>query len=362
MDFKQTSLHTNRLSLQSLPILLGLSTIKSGHIRPVHINAAIWLLLLSFLPPLCHPILHHLLHTPSSTLPSLNSLLSVFYNRVINKTMTLKGGTNTACAACKYQRRRCNPDCALAPYFPADKPKMFENAHRLFGVKKIVKMLERLDVTQQKLAMNSIIYQANMRNRDPVYGCTGQIGQLAYQIQRCEEELHAVLTQLALHRQHEPNDSTSQLQLGMAPPSLSVQNLNPMAALPNAFHYSYSDSGMAGYNTASYIDFKDNNVVNSMWAQQAYINESNKIDNPITMQSHLIATEMPVQQEAAHVYSDEIHPFFDTIDDRQSYIDSKEAYDSSSESSLKDTTQSIEHVAQNELKSAAARLSLTSVN
>ncbi|KAK2999213.1 hypothetical protein RJ639_022661 [Escallonia herrerae] len=278
--------------------------------------------------------------------------------------MTLKGGTNTACAACKYQRRRCNPDCALAPYFPADKPKMFENAHRLFGVKKIVKMLERLDATQQKLAMNSIIYQANMRNRDPVYGCTGQIGQLAYQIQRCEEELHAVLTQLALHRQHEANDSTSQsqLQLGMAPPSLSVQNLNPMAALPNASHYSYSDSGMAGYNTASYMDSKDNSLVNSLWAQQAYIHESNKIDNPITMQSHLIATEMPVQQEAAHVYNDEIHPFFDTIDDRQSYIDSKEAYDSSSESSLKDTTQLIEHVAENELKSAAARLSLTSVN
>lgn len=34
----------------------------------------------------------------------------------------------------------------------------------------------------------------------------------------------------------------------------------------------------------------------------------------------------------------------------------------SSESSLKDTTQSIEHVAENELKSAAACFSLTSVN
>ncbi|KAK9278208.1 hypothetical protein L1049_027769 [Liquidambar formosana] len=70
---------------------------------------------------------------------------------------------------------------------------------------------------------------------------------------------------------------------------------------------------------------------------------------------------MAFQQGAAQDY-DEIHPFFDTIDDRQSYIDSKEAYESSSESSLKDTTQSLEHVAENELKSAAACFSLTSVN
>jgi len=37
-------------------------------------------------------------------------------------------------------------------------------------------------------------------------------------------------------------------------------------------------------------------------------------------------------------------------------------YACSSEESLKDTTQSMEHVAENELKSAAACFSLTSVN
>ncbi|CAA2980410.1 LOB domain-containing 27-like [Olea europaea subsp. europaea] len=59
---------------------------------------------------------------------------------------------------------------------------------------------------------------------------------------------------------------------------------------------------------------------------------------------------------------DEIHQFFDIIDDRQSYVDSKEAYESSSESSMKDTRHSIELMAENELKSAAACFSLTNVN
>ncbi|TXG50403.1 hypothetical protein EZV62_022927 [Acer yangbiense] len=319
--------------------------------------------------------------------------------------MTLKGGTSQACAACKYQRRRCSSECPLKPYFPPDQPKMFQNAHKLFGVCNILKILKNLDADQKTEAMRSIIHQANIRDQYPVHGCMGVIKKLRDQIWFAEEELHAVLLQLDMYRQHYqqqissslPDDVVpSQLELGMAPPNnaLSLFNHSPQqqpynaAALqPIAQQHSYSNNSYS----STYIDSKDN-ISNSMWIQYPYATNNN--NNSMAIQSQLVSG---IQQEVVHDY-DELHPFFDTIDDRQSYIDSKEAYESrytlfyifnipestfmimlvvhnsvesdinsvificSSEESLKDTTQSMEHVAENELKSAAACFSLTSVN
>ncbi|XVF12012.1 hypothetical protein REPUB_Repub08aG0077900 [Reevesia pubescens] len=307
--------------------------------------------------------------------------------------MTLKGGTTSACAACRYQRRKCVPECRLAPYFPADQTKIFQNAHKLFGVSNIVKILKSLDPSQHSEAMRSIKYQANVRDRFPVYGCLGIIRQLYYQIQLLEEEYHAVLAQLEMYRQHHqqqhhissmpPDDVPSQLELGMAPPTnanaLPLFNQVPaqpqpyttVSAMPVSMHHTYSTGNNVGYSSSymdSHKEILGNN--NSLWIQHPFLptnnNSNDNNGNPMAIQSQLqlVPNSHPldhVQQEVVQDY-DEIHPFFDTIDDRQSYIDSKEAYGSSSEESLKDTTQSMEHVAENELKSAAACFSLTSVN
>ncbi|XP_009777754.1 LOB domain-containing protein 27-like [Nicotiana tabacum] len=313
--------------------------------------------------------------------------------------MTLKGGTSQACAACKYQRRRCISDCPLAPYFPADQPKMFQNAHRLFGVSNILKILKQLDPSQKKVAMKSIIYQANARDKHPVYGCVAEIQNLVFNIQLYEEELQAVHAQLAFYRQQQQHqqqeisstalsDSVSHIQLGMPPPPAVAapppppqpdngngltlfhqgtpsQQYNAAVndnALPVQSYPSYSNNSYAAYNNnTTFVDPKENNAVNSLWIQQSYGNSAYN-SNTMIMQSQLPSSQaISVPPEVTQDY-DEIHPFFDTIDDRQSYIDSKEAYDSSSESSLKDTRHSVEHVAENELKSAAACFTLTSVN
>jgi len=80
--------------------------------------------------------------------------------------------TNKACAACKYQRRKCTRECVLAPYFPADKPKMFGDAHRLFGVSNIQKILNEIkDKGKRDQAMTSIIFESNIRAKFPVNGC-----------------------------------------------------------------------------------------------------------------------------------------------------------------------------------------------
>lgn len=256
--------------------------------------------------------------------------------------MTLKGGTTQACAACKYQRRKCTPECLLAPYFPADQPKVFLNVHKLFGVSNIVKILKILEPSQKKIAMDSIIIQANYRDKYPVHGCWEEICRLQYQIWAAEEELHAVYQQLEMYRQHQhqhqgpsmPDYVTSQLELGMTPctnnalplfnhtPQTQTYN-NTVTALPVSQQHSYSNSNSVDYNSL-YMESKDN-ATNPLWVQHPYANNNS---NSIAMQSQLVTSQpLGIQQEGVEDY-EEMHPFFDTIDDRQSYIYSKEAYES----------------------------------
>lgn len=253
--------------------------------------------------------------------------------------MTLKGGTSQACAACKYQRRKCKVECKLKPFFPPDNPEMFRNAHKLFGVSNILKLLREVDPAQQVDAMKSITCQADIRDKFPVHGCCGVINQLQLQLRLAEEELYAVLAQIAFFRQQSNqqneiesvHDSASQLQAlslfhqEAAPPQHQQQP--PVNALPMASHQAYPNcNNVVAYNNSGYLD-KDN-VVNSFWVQNSYNGDNNSNNNQMAMQSQLVpSSHLNIQQEPAQEY-DEMHPFFDTIDDRQSYIDSKDAYDS----------------------------------
>ncbi|WCJ35993.1 LOB domain-containing protein 27 [Euphorbia peplus] len=269
--------------------------------------------------------------------------------------MTLKGGSSQACAACKYQRRKCSAECPLAPYFPPDQTKMFQNAHKLFGVRNIIKILEKLDATRKQEAMRSIIYQSYIRDRYPVHGCLGVINQLQFQIKQTLEELHAVNTQLEMYRQNHQHmssladDVASQLVLGMAPPtSTNPFHLFPIS--PVSDHHS-SNSGINLHHSK-----------NSLWVNYPYATAPNP--TPTTSNGNntnsIHSQPLPIHQVAPDY--DAICPFFYTNDDRQWYIESKEGYESSLEESVKDTTQSIELVGENELKNAAACFSLTSVN
>ncbi|XP_066342674.1 uncharacterized protein [Miscanthus floridulus] len=134
-------------------------------------------------------------HSPSNARSSLHSASSS------PRGSSTTGGTNQACAACKYQRRKCNPDCPLAPYFPADQQRRFLNAHRLFGVSNILKTLKKLRPDLCADAMGTLIYQSDMRAQDPVGGCYRLILSLERQFEIETAELSAVLHHLALCRQ-----------------------------------------------------------------------------------------------------------------------------------------------------------------
>ncbi|KAA8549504.1 hypothetical protein F0562_001188 [Nyssa sinensis] len=93
------------------------------------------------------------------------------------------------CAACKILRRRCAEKCVLAPYFPPTDPLKFTTAHRVFGASNIIKLLQELPETQRADAVSSMVYEANARLRDPVYGCAGAICQLQKQVSELQAQL-----------------------------------------------------------------------------------------------------------------------------------------------------------------------------
>ncbi|KAL5069557.1 hypothetical protein RYX36_020444 [Vicia faba] len=93
------------------------------------------------------------------------------------------------CAACKILRRRCVEKCVLAPYFPPTDPLKFTIAHRVFGASNIIKFLQELPEPQRADAVSSMVYEANARIRDPVYGCAGAICQLQKQVNELQTQL-----------------------------------------------------------------------------------------------------------------------------------------------------------------------------
>ncbi|XP_012448039.1 LOB domain-containing protein 4 isoform X2 [Gossypium raimondii] len=114
-----------------------------------------------------------------------------------------KQGAAPPCAACKLLRRRCAQDCVFAPYFPADEPQKFANVHKVFGASNVNKMLQELPVHQRGDAVSSMVYEANARVRDPVYGCVGAISSLQQQIDALQTQLAMAQAEVVHLRQYE---------------------------------------------------------------------------------------------------------------------------------------------------------------
>ncbi|XVF24178.1 hypothetical protein REPUB_Repub13aG0105000 [Reevesia pubescens] len=114
-------------------------------------------------------------------------------------------GGNSPCASCKLLRRRCAKDCIFAPYFPSDDPHKFAIVHKVFGASNVSKMLQELPVQQRADAVSSLVYEANARVRDPVYGCVGAISYLQNQVSQLQMQLAVAQAEiLCIQMQQEP--------------------------------------------------------------------------------------------------------------------------------------------------------------
>ncbi|MED6169748.1 LOB domain-containing protein 4 [Stylosanthes scabra] len=154
-----------------------------------------------------------------------------------------KQGAASPCAACKLLRRRCAVDCVFAPYFPADEPHKFANVHKVFGASNVNKMLQELPEHQRGDAVSSMVYEANARVRDPVYGCVGAISSLQQQIDALQTQL-AVAQAEAVHlRVRQSASSIYWTQQAHSPTTSGSPSSKPIFDMDMGLdHTSYADS------------------------------------------------------------------------------------------------------------------------
>ncbi|XP_059284597.1 LOB domain-containing protein 25-like [Lycium ferocissimum] len=111
--------------------------------------------------------------------------------------------SNPPCAACKFLRRKCLPSCIFAPYFSPEEPIKFTTVHKVFGASNVSKLLNEIQPHQREDAVNSLVYEAEARLKDPVYGCVGAISVLQRQVIRLQKELDSTNADLLRYTNYE---------------------------------------------------------------------------------------------------------------------------------------------------------------
>ncbi|RVX23568.1 LOB domain-containing protein 36 [Vitis vinifera] len=152
--------------------------------------------------------------------------------------------SNSPCAACKLQRRKCTQECIYAPYFPPDQPHKFANVHKVFGASNVAKLLNEINVAHREDAVNSLAYEAEARLHDPVYGCVGLISILQQTLKQVQSDLLAAKKELSAYIgpiamqpnfQH-PGYMPQQHMTSPSSSSLIPYNMSPLGLPTGASH------------------------------------------------------------------------------------------------------------------------------
>lgn len=85
---------------------------------------------------------------------------------------------------------------------------------------------------QRADAANSLVYEANVRLRDPVYGCMGAISALQQQVQSLQAELNAVRTEILKYKYREANVLPSSHMALLSSSGVAVSIAAPPPAPP----------------------------------------------------------------------------------------------------------------------------------
>ncbi|KAJ7559273.1 hypothetical protein O6H91_04G077000 [Diphasiastrum complanatum] len=161
----------------------------------------------------------------------------------------MPGPGTSPCAACKLLRRRCAKDCVFAPYFPPDEPQKFAYVHKVFGASNVNKMLQDLPVHQRRDAVSSMVYEANARVRDPVYGCVGAISSLQQQVAQLQTQLAVAQAEIIYMRMHQATlDSNT-----VAANDFTLGELPPLTSSIPELHQLYKTS-LLGLETLETAD------------------------------------------------------------------------------------------------------------
>ncbi|TVU41464.1 hypothetical protein EJB05_14983, partial [Eragrostis curvula] len=114
-------------------------------------------------------------------------------------TSSAEGPSPPPCAGCKHLRRRCVPSCAFAAYFPPEHGDQFAAVHKVFGASNVSKLLAEVAPGDRAGAVESLVYEARARLRDPAFGCVSYITVLEHMLKQGMGDLAAARGQLAGH-------------------------------------------------------------------------------------------------------------------------------------------------------------------
>ena len=124
-----------------------------------------------------------------------------------NNNSSTTSSVQSACAACKHQRKKCSEDCKLARYFPANRSKEFQAVHKVFGVSNVTKIVQNAnDEESRQKVVDSLIWEAFWRQKDPVSGPYGEY-------QRICEELKLYRSQTLMQNHNHRNQNHQLVQL-----------------------------------------------------------------------------------------------------------------------------------------------------
>ncbi|KAH7686495.1 Lateral organ boundaries LOB domain-containing protein [Dioscorea alata] len=116
--------------------------------------------------------------------------------------------SRAACAACNYLRVRCNFDCPLARYFPANRASEVVWVDRHVGLAGFVELVNRMRPELRDQTAESLISKAKGRRRDAVHAAADIAQHLLAKTEATKKELQSVRQHLALLRsQQSPTSS-----------------------------------------------------------------------------------------------------------------------------------------------------------
>ena len=107
--------------------------------------------------------------------------------------------SSSSCAACKLLKRRCTPTCIFAPHFRSSDQITFAKVHKVFGASNVSKLLSEVPEEQRQETVNSLAYEADVRLKDPVYGCIGAIASLQKKMLELQHDIAVARNRLLAH-------------------------------------------------------------------------------------------------------------------------------------------------------------------
>ncbi|KAM7492132.1 hypothetical protein LguiA_035053 [Lonicera macranthoides] len=161
--------------------------------------------------------------------------------------------TGSSCAACTYNRKRCQPWCEYAPIFrDVISRQDYRTIFTVFGVKNVADILQNIPQYQHLETLYSFLFEAKARIENPIKGCTALLASLEQKVEELQERV------TALEARSEGGPSCVNPLYSFAPPRgssrflSSVEN-NMAGVIPSAVNPDDFLSSSVENNTAGVI-------------------------------------------------------------------------------------------------------------